>query len=158
MNKNRLLWVLVAVDVLLAFTSVGVEGFFGWTLPPTLAAYNQARFSSFSISSPGDVLQLLVLGVGVLFAFTAWIGLVTFWRPARQLYLVSWAIWLLITLTSGPLVVTPVAAMLRDMNAVVGGVILGLVYFSDLARRFEPAPVERTAVDLRHVEASATNA
>jgi hypothetical protein len=36
MNKRHLLWILVAVNVLLTFASVGAEGFFGWTLPPVL--------------------------------------------------------------------------------------------------------------------------
>jgi hypothetical protein len=42
-------------------------------------------------------------------------------------------------------VTTSVGAMFRVMNGLVGGVILGLVYFSDLARRFERASVERAA-------------
>ena len=33
MNKSRLLWILVAANVLFAFGSVGAEAFFGWTLP-----------------------------------------------------------------------------------------------------------------------------
>ena len=34
--------------------------------------------------------------------------------------------------------------MFREMNALVGGAIIGLVYFSDLAQRFERGAVERT--------------
>ena len=142
MNKNHLLRMLVAVDVLLAFASVGAEGFFGWTLPPSLAEYERTRFS---ISGPADVIQLFLLATTVLCAFAAWIGLVSYWRFARRLYLVSWAIWILLVLLSGPSVKPSVAAMFSEMNAMVGGAILGLVYFSDLARRFERAPVERMA-------------
>ena len=53
MNKSHLLRMLVAADVLLAFASVGAEGFFGWTLPSPLAEYARNRFSGFSFSSPG---------------------------------------------------------------------------------------------------------
>ena len=143
MNKNRLLWMLVATDVLLAFASVGAEGFFGWTLPPPLAEYNHTRFTGISISRVGDVIHLLLLATTVLCAFAAWIGLVSYWRFARRLYLVSLALSILLILLSGPRVETSIGAMFSAMNALVGGVILGLVYFSDLARRFERAPVER---------------
>ena len=145
MNKSRLLGALVAANVLLAFASVGAEAFFGWTLPPSLAEYNHTRFTGFSISGAGDVIQLLLLATTVLCAFAAWIGLVSYWRFARRLYLVSWATWILLILLSGPSVKPSVAAMFGEMSAMVGGVILGLVYFSDLARRFERAPVERMA-------------
>ena len=136
---------LVAADVLLAFASVGAEAFFGWTLPPSLAEYTHTRFTGFTISSAGGVIQLFLLATTVLLAFGAWIGLVSYWRFARGLYLVSWATWILLILLSGPRVRTSVGTMFSEMNALVGGVILGLVYFSDLARRFERAPIERMA-------------
>ena len=142
MNKSRLLWMLVAANVLLAFASVGAEAFFGWTLPPALAEYRHARFAGFSIASVSDLIQLLLLATTVLCAFAAWIGLVCYWRFARGLYLASWVIWILTILFSGPRVRTSVGAVFSVMSAVVGGVIIGLVYFSDLARRFERSPIE----------------
>ena len=143
MNKSHLLRMLVAADVLLAFASVGSEGFFGWTLPPPLAEYARLRFSRFP--GAGDVIHLLLLVTTVSFAFVSWIGLVSFWRFARRLYLVSCAIGLLLILLSGPSVQTSIGAMFSAMNALVGGAILGLIYFSDLARRFERESVERSA-------------
>ena len=143
MNKSRLLLMLVAIDVLLAFASVGAEMFFGWTLPPPLAAYARHRVSR--LPGAGDAFQLLLLGTCVLCAFGAWLGLVNYWRPARRLYLVSWGTWMLLVLLSGPSVKPSVAAMIGVMNALVGGVIIGLVYFSELAQRFERPSVERTA-------------
>jgi hypothetical protein len=145
MNKTRLLWMLVAADVLLAFASVGAEAFFGWTLPPTLAEYNRARFTGFSIANPADAFHLFLLSITTLCAFAAWISLVNFWRFARQLYLVSCGIWIVTMLFSGPRVETSIGTVFSVMNAMVGGVIIGLVYFSDLARRFERAPVESMA-------------
>ena len=38
-----------------------------------------------------------------------------------------------------------IVALGSVMDSVVGGVILGLVYFTELARRFEGAAVEGTA-------------
>jgi len=137
MDKRHLLWTLVAVDVLLAFGSVGAEAFFGWTLPPALAEYERARFSSFSISSPGDVLQLLLIVTTSLLAFAAWIGLASFWRYGRELFLVSLATWILCVLFAGDPVKTSVGAVFSALDALVAGMLIALVYFSDLARRFE---------------------
>lgn len=145
MNKQRLLWVLVAADVLLAFGSVGAEGFFGWTLPPALADFEHARFSSFSLSSPESVIHLLMLAATVLCAFAAWIGLVSLQPFARRLYLVSIAMSMLLILVSGPSVRTQVGGMFRAMSELVSGAILGLVYFSDLAHRFERPSAPRSA-------------
>ena len=139
MNKARLLWILVAVNVLLAFASVGAEGFFGWTLPASLAEYRHNRFSGFAFSS---LIHFSLLATTCLSAFAAWIALVNFWSFARRFYFVAMAFGILLTLSSGPSVVTSIGAMFRMMSAVVGGVILGLVYFSDLAHRYERPPVE----------------
>jgi hypothetical protein len=144
MNKSRLLVVLVVVNVLFAFASAGAEAFFGWTLPPALADYARLRFDR--LPAPGEVVQFVLLATTVLTAFTSWIGLVSYWRFARPLFLVSLAIDVLHTLVSGPSVRTSVGAMFSVMDATVGGVIIGLVYFSDLARRFERASVETTAL------------
>ena len=143
MNKSRLLVVLVVANVLFAFASAGAEGFFGWTLPPALAEYARLRVSH--LPSPGEVVQFVLLATTVLFAFVSWIGLVCYWRFARPLFLVSLATSLLHILVSGPSVRTSVGAMFSVMDATVGGAIIGLVYFSDLARRFERVPVETAA-------------
>jgi hypothetical protein len=145
MNKTQLLRTLVVANVLLAFASVGGEAFFAWTLPPALADYTHARFSDFSVMSAGGGLQFLLLATGTLCAFGAWIGLLNYWRFSRRLLLISLAITLLHVLLAGPSVRTSVSVMFSLMSSVVGGAILGLVYFSELARRFEIAPVESTA-------------
>jgi purine-cytosine permease-like protein len=67
----------------------------------------------------------------------AWVGLLNLWRFARRLYLVGWAMWIPLLLLSGPSVMTSLGAMLSTVEAVVGGAIVGLVYFSDLSRHFE---------------------
>ena len=151
MNKNRLLVLLVAVNVLFAFASVGVEGFFGWTLPPSLADYARLRFSR--VPGPGDVVPLALLATTVLTAFASWIGLVSGWRFARTLFLVSSATWVLHTLVAGPSVRTSVGAMFGVLDAMVGGVIIGLVYFSDLSSRFERRASGTTAHPAANPEA-----
>jgi len=137
MNKSRLLWMLVAADVLFCFASVGAEGFFSWTLPPTLAEYQHRRFTDFSIARPGDVLHLLLLAATSLLAFAGWIGLASFWRHGRALYVVALASGFLLELFSGPSVRPSVSVAFQVLNCLVSGMILGLVFFSDLAHRFD---------------------
>jgi len=143
MNKRHLLWILVAVQVLLTFASVGSEGFFGWTLPPVLSEYSRSQFAASPFSSPASMARLVLLVVTSCAAFAAWIGLACFWRGARRLYVVSWVLGTLLILTSGARVDTSMSAMFSELSALVGGVIFGLIYFSELARRFERAPAER---------------
>ena len=133
MDKSRLLWILVAADVLLAFGSVGAEAFFGWTLPPALSEFKRAE-------GRGTV-GLILLAITTVSAFAAWIGLASFWRSARGLYLFACACFLTELLFSGPRVMPSVAAVFSTLNGLISGAIIGLVYFSDLRRRFERAPV-----------------
>lgn len=151
MKHQRLLWILVAANILLAFASAGAEGFFGWTLPPTLAAYGHARFAEFPWSNPSSTFHFVVLAVLTLCAFAAWIGLLISWRFARRLYLVSMAMSVFLVLISGPVVMTSIGAAFQMMDGLVSGAVLGLVYFSDLARRFEGGPAERKAAAGMHL-------
>ena len=141
MSRERALVVLVAADVFLAFAGMGVETFFGWTLPGALRDY--VRWSgSFTFRHFG----LLVLwGLTAACAITAWVGLVNRWWFARRLYVVACAASTVLVLFAGPAVSTPVGAMLDRLNWLVGGAILGLVYFSELSRSFE-----RRAAPLTH--------
>jgi hypothetical protein len=151
MNHQRLLWILVAANILLSFASAGAEGFFGWTLPSTLAAYSHARFAQLPWSSPSNTFHFVVLAVLTLCSFAAWIGLLSSWRFARRLYLLCMAMSVFLTLISGPVVMTSIGAAFQMMDGVVSGAVLGLVYFSDLKRRFEGGPAERTAAAGMHL-------
>jgi hypothetical protein len=141
MNKKHLLWFLVAANVVFAFASVGAEGFFGWTLPPALAEYTHERFTGISHGGMLEALRLMVLAATALFAFAAWIGLATFWRHARGLFVLSLGLDLLFRFVAGPSVTTSVGEVFRMMDCIVSGSIIGLVYFSDLARVFERRPI-----------------
>jgi hypothetical protein len=155
MNKSHLLRILVAANVLLAFASVGAEAFFGWTLPPELAQYERARLA-IDFSNPIYVLRVLMIAVTSLLAFAAWIGLASFWRHARGLYLVSWATWIFFVLFAGARVRTSVGSAFGVMEALVAGVIVGLVYFSDLAGRFEGTPAAGVARQVQGLSADRT--
>jgi hypothetical protein len=66
----------------------------------------------------------------------AWIGLLNLLRPARSLYLASWAGYFVLLLLSGP--GASLSFVLEMMTALVGGAILGMIYFSELAAKFRP--------------------
>jgi DMSO/TMAO reductase YedYZ heme-binding membrane subunit len=130
--------------VFLAFGSVGSEAFFGWTLPPAVHDYVHQRFSS--LPGLADVFPLLVLATTVLCSFAAWIGLVSYWSHARRLYLIASGLGVFHILLAGPSIKPSIAEAITVVNAMVGGAIIGLVYFSELARRFErPADVAAAA-------------
>jgi hypothetical protein len=139
MSRERALAVLVAADVFLAFAVCGADAFFQWTLPGPLR-----DFAGWSGSGTARQFGMLWMwAVIAICAIVAWIGLVNYWWFARRLYLGAMAATLLLRLVSGPSVRTPFASTLSAAGWVVGGAILGLIYFSDLSRRFErnPAPV-----------------
>ena len=144
MNKSRLLWILVLANVFLTFATVGAQGVLAWTLPPELAEYTHSRFSGSWNWNVWHMFHLMLLATTALFAFASWIALVSFWWFARRLYVFSWVLGMLLILFAGPSVRTSVSSMFREMNALLGGAIIGLVYFSELAQRFERGAVERT--------------
>jgi len=133
MSRERTLVWLVAADVFLAFSGIGVEMFFNWTLPAPLREYAHGS-GAFSLCQFG---LLALWAMTSLSAIAAWVGLLNYWWFARRLYVISCAAWLTLILCSGPSVATPLSHMLHMLNALVGGMILGLVFFSDLSNRFE---------------------
>jgi hypothetical protein len=145
MNRSRLLWMLVTANVFLTFATVGAQGMLAWTLPPELAEYTRSRFSGTWIWNVGHMFHLMMLATTALFAFASWIALLSSWRLARGLYVFSWALGMLLVLSAGPSVRTSLSAMFQEMNGLVGGAIIGLVYFSGLAERFERGAVGQTA-------------
>ena len=145
MNKTRLLWMLIALNVFFTFATVGAQGVLAWTLPPELAEYVHSRFAAGWTGNVWHMFRLMLLAATALFAFASWIALASFWMFSRGLYVFSWALGMLLILFAGPSVRTSISAMFREMNALVGGVIIGLVYCSELAHRFERGAAERTA-------------
>ena len=142
MNKDRVLLALVAADVLLAFSGIGAQIFFNWTLPTSLQEY---AWSDSSGSGAWDASRFVLWAATSACGIAAWIGLVNSWWFARRLYVVAWTSTTLLTLLAGPSVQTPIGAMVGTLGSVVSGAIMGLVFFTDLSRRFErPAGADVT--------------
>ena len=135
MRNDRVLFVLVVADFVLVLLVVGAEWVLNSTLPQPLRDYTGGW-------SFADILRFpLWVGIAIV-TLVSWIGLLNYWWPARILYVVAWAAWLLLVAASGPTVMTAAGAAIETLEHLVGGAIIGLVYFSDLNKRFDDGGLE----------------
>ncbi|HEU0184097.1 MAG TPA: hypothetical protein VFS27_02210 [Blastocatellia bacterium] len=79
--------------------------------------------------------------VVVVTTIIAWIGLLNLVRAARPLYLASWVGYFALLLLEGRTVSAWGALLIEMMTALVGGAILGMIYFSELGAKFRPLSV-----------------
>lgn len=140
MSKDRLLVVLVAADFFLAIALIVAEVWLHDTLPAPLRSYIVSQSGASGLAA--GLFGLSLWSVMASLSFVSWIGLLAGWSVARPLYVVSWITWVLRIASNGPSILSPIGAALDTLETLVGGMIIGLVYFSDLSRRFErdPAP------------------
>jgi hypothetical protein len=139
--KDRFLFLLVLSDFVLAMMTIAAEFALHSTLPGPL------REAAGNIVWPLFPWWVLM----VVLTVASWIGLISFWRYARALYLTAWAIWLFLIAASGPSVMTSMGAVLTTMEALVGGAILALVYFTELGNRYEQEePAQHSAPSTQH--------
>lgn len=142
MARKEWLYGLVAADVVLAFATIGVESVMHKFLPPALREQQSRSW----LESDWSVLALSELGLwvtSVALFVAAWIALVLFLRRAREIYLAAWALTALSLALRGPAVWTAAGTVLDTIGTLVSGALVGLVWFSDLAARYE----ERGAPD-----------
>ena len=134
MPLKTLLRVAILAEILLAAFGALVDIALETRLPESLRNYLAAESESWLIA---DNIMLFV-GIPTLIAtIVGWIGLWRLWRPARPIYLYSWLAGLLLTAFTGPAVSSAVGYMLSDASVLSAGLILGLIYFSDLRHAFE---------------------
>jgi hypothetical protein len=127
----------IGLVVLTVLTGVAQDPF----LPAPLRAYEQERLSSGLGLREWLTGGLAVVVLGLLVA--AWIAL---WRGARRgraLYTAGWVCSILFEPLLGPTVNAGHTSALTAASNVVGGLILGLLYFSDLRFRYEHTLRER---------------
>lgn len=138
MRNERVLLILVLADFALVIGTIAAEAALSFMLPaPLLEEVIRPNLA--------DLVRLPWFIAIVLATVVSWIGLLNYWVPARILYLGAWAAWLVLVATAGPSVMTGPGAAIETLEHLVGGAIIGVVYFSDLRRRFdddsEPEPV-----------------
>lgn len=121
MKESKALDALILADFLLGLSSVIADAVFG----SSLAAAGTRRWTV-----SGNLVFGLWLAVCAA-TVVAWVGLLYRIKPARALYAASWLAYIaLVALRGGA--GSPLGAVLDLATGLVGGMILALVYFSDL--------------------------
>lgn len=144
MRKDRLFQILVIADIALATLTIAAEFAFHRTLPEALRAYAWTQYVG-NWNFTGVALFFLWI-VLITATIISWIGLLLYWWPARAFYVGAWVAMLVMLLASGPSVLTAPGAALDTLEHVVGGILIGMMYFSDDVRqRFEESDLEPVA-------------
>jgi hypothetical protein len=133
-SKERILRALLVADIAITILAVPYALVDDRLLPPALQAYAAAQ-SEAPLSLQETVLVTLALPLLAL-VLVAWIGLFRWWRVAPALYLTACVGAVAILLMGGPTVETALSTAADTSNSIISGMILGLVYFSELRERF----------------------
>jgi hypothetical protein len=134
---RRLIVAEIALSALYAVV-VGAQDAF---LPPALREYEESRAAAALTLHDGIMLAIAVPGLALL--MISWVALWRDWRSGRLLYTIAWASGLAVAFLGGPVVETAIGKALDTTASVVGGLTLGLLYFSDLRWRYIGAKIAR---------------
>jgi hypothetical protein len=132
MKSEKILPILVYCDAVVSIVSMAVNRALAEMSPSPLAPHES-----------GD-LALTALWLAVNAAtLVAWVGLLHHWRPARAIYFWTWVATLVLMPLESAWVFAPVGYMLDSAATLVGGTVLGLLYFSDAGAPFARPAIER---------------
>ena len=135
MNQLRLFRVLVAAQIGLVVLAIAASVRLEKALPEALQAYLRAQQDAPFASK--DAL-LIAAGIPLLAAMVvAWIALLRFWRIGPWFYLATTIAGVVLTVAAGPTVATAIETTLDTASSVVGGAIIAMAFFSDVAARFQ---------------------
>ena len=144
MRKDRLFQLLVLADIVLVTLTIAAEFAFHRTLPEALRAYVWTAYTG-NWSATGIFLLLFWILI-VTATLVSWVGLLLYWWPARAFYVGAWLAMLVLLLVSGPSVLTAPGAALDTLEHIVGGILIGMMYFTNEVRqRFEERDLEPVA-------------
>jgi hypothetical protein len=136
MKQEKILGILILSELVLGILATisyfSLEPFLpsslrGYSAPDGIAAF---RFGATILTA----LWIAVLVTTII----AWIGLLNLARAARPLYLASWVGYFVLLLLEGRVASAWGAFVIEMMTAMVGGAILAMIYFSELAAKFRP--------------------
>lgn len=151
MSLITLLRILIAAEIVFAVGGVLLELLLESTLPQPLRAYLTAQ--SEAPLAWKDLLAV-ALAVPLLVAtIVAWITTLAFWRFAPALYLASHVAGVLLLPFLGPTVQTAVGTALDTAMNLIGGIVIGLLYFSELTHRYSRHPPTASHAPARRPEA-----
>ena len=135
MDRVKLLRTLVITEIALTAGGVLSEFLLERYLPQQLQAYLKTESET-----PIGAREQLFLILGIPFGLAiilAWIGLLLFRKNAHKLYLVTCIGSIVLFLFAGPTVQTALGTALDAAVSLLGGLVLGLLYFTDLRNRYE---------------------
>lgn len=131
---RRLLRRLVLIEIVLTFIVIAVSVFQTYLLPPVLQEFERQAAERFGLRE----IALLCLAVPVfILLIVTWIALFRGWRSGRLLYTVLWLAGLPLLLLAGPSVHSPLYSVVETASSVLGGIILGFLYFSEIRHLYE---------------------
>jgi hypothetical protein len=135
MNTKTILRCLIISEIALTLIGVATDIILEKTLPQEIQQYIM-RTKEIDLT----FMQVLGGGIGLLMLIglvVGWIGLWKLWRPARLIYTLCCILGMSIYLLIEPVVYyTPLGAVFSDLSVLAAGMILGIIYFSDLATHF----------------------
>jgi hypothetical protein len=132
MKQERVLRILILSEFVLGVLATISYRILEPSLPVPLRVYTTEAFHLYEI-----LLTSLWIAV-VVTTFISWIGLLNLLRPARSIYLASWVGYFVLLLLDGRVVSAWGAFVIEMMTALVGGAIMAMIYFSELAAKFRP--------------------
>jgi len=130
----RLFRVLICAQMAIVALAIAASVRLEKTLPEALQAYLRAQQDApFDTKEVGVGASAVVLLAGLV---VAWIALLRSWRIGPWFYLATTIGGVVLTLAAGPTVATAIETTLDTASAAIGGVILAMAFFSDVAPRF----------------------
>jgi hypothetical protein len=137
MNPLRLFRVLIFAQMAIVALAIAASVRLEKTLPGALQSYLRARqdapFDSKEVGVGAAAIILLAAMVA------AWIALLASWRIGPWIYLATIIGGVVLTLAADPTVTTAIETALDTSSSVIGGVILAMAFFSEVAPRFRRA-------------------
>jgi putative Mn2+ efflux pump MntP len=126
---------LVIAEIVLTVLVIPIAILDSLLLPRTLQEYYHKSFETFRI------LDVLLLGIALpilALMIVAWVALLRGWRSGRLLYTIVWAAYVPILLLAGPGIQSPLYAIFDTASNLLGGIILGFLYFSGIRHFYRP--------------------
>jgi len=135
MSPKKLLRIMVIAQWITLVVSVVVMFITEQHLPAELRGYLE-RVAEEPISSVFWISVLFLVLILVLYLVGS-IGLFRFWKPSRGLYLVAAVGSILAVLGYGPTVESSWATFFGEVESILTGAIIALIYFSPVKEEFK---------------------
>ena len=148
MDLHLLLKRLIVADILLALFSIVLEIMFEGLLPPELQEFRNRQ-----IEQPWRTADWAIAAIelsGAAFYVAGLYGLWKLKKRSRVYFALGLMLVLIARAGAEPYIFPPPVEVCFALSAVVGGLILGIGFFSDLSRQFNEDREENAATTQTH--------